>query len=175
MIGRPKLSDGATKPIQLKIGEGEFADLEEWRFANRVESRSEAIRRLIQLGLRADPLVPLTFSRASEALETAEKLQVRMQSFDAKALSKEEYFESVATAVGEMYGDVMDAVLSAAAQSMALVNEMAAIHQNPDIKGAVEKADEIKQHYVNELAELHDDIGAEKERRRSVLDREGEE
>ncbi|WP_062010825.1 hypothetical protein [Aureimonas sp. AU4] len=175
MIGRPKLSDGATKPIQLKIGEEEFADLEEWRFANRMESRSEAIRRLIQLGLRADPLVPLTFSRILEALETAQKLQVQMQGFDAKKLSKEQYFASVATAVGEMYGDVLDAILSAAAQSMALVNEVAAIHQNSDIKDAVAKADEIKQHYLNELEKLRGDIGAEKARRRFVLDREDEE
>ncbi len=41
------------KKIVFWLTAEEEAALEDWRFANRVPSRSEAVRRLIEMGLRA--------------------------------------------------------------------------------------------------------------------------
>lgn len=37
--------------LHLMLSEAEVQAIDDWRFANRVASRSEAIRRLIELGL----------------------------------------------------------------------------------------------------------------------------
>lgn len=50
-MSRPKLSDGKTERLNMFISEGEMTAIDDWRFANRIASRSEAIRQLIKLGL----------------------------------------------------------------------------------------------------------------------------
>lgn len=56
-MARPKLGRGASesKRLQMVITEGELAAIDDWRFANRISSRSEAIRRLVQQALAAVP------------------------------------------------------------------------------------------------------------------------
>lgn len=53
-MARPKLGDSESKRLQMVITEDELTAIEDWQFANRVPSRSEAIRRLCQIGLRSD-------------------------------------------------------------------------------------------------------------------------
>lgn len=50
-MARPKLGDSESKRLQMVITEDELQAIENWRFANRVQSKSEAIRRLVQIGL----------------------------------------------------------------------------------------------------------------------------
>lgn len=45
--------DLKTERVQLMMTPGELAAIEDWSFAMRIRSRSEAIRRLIQLGLES--------------------------------------------------------------------------------------------------------------------------
>ncbi|MGV0910347.1 hypothetical protein [Martelella sp. FOR1707] len=45
-MARPKLGDTDTERMQLKITSAEIEAIDDWRFANRVPSRSEAVRRL---------------------------------------------------------------------------------------------------------------------------------
>lgn len=51
-MARPKLGEGETQRIQLKISGEELTAIEDWRFANRVPSLSEAVRRLCMIGLQ---------------------------------------------------------------------------------------------------------------------------
>lgn len=55
-MARPKLGDTETERMQLKITSAEIEAIDDWRFANRIPSRSEAVRRLCQIGLLADEL-----------------------------------------------------------------------------------------------------------------------
>ncbi|HEV7415060.1 MAG TPA: hypothetical protein VGN98_02815, partial [Tianweitania sediminis] len=50
-MARPRLGDSASKRLQMVITEDELEAIEDWQFANRVPSKSEAIRRLVQIGL----------------------------------------------------------------------------------------------------------------------------
>lgn len=53
-MARPKLGASETERLHLKITQDELTAIDDWRFANRVPSRSEAVRRLCQIGLRSD-------------------------------------------------------------------------------------------------------------------------
>ncbi len=44
-----------SERIQLLMTPAEVKAIDDWSFANRVRGRSEAIRRLIELGLNAAP------------------------------------------------------------------------------------------------------------------------
>ncbi|WP_062225698.1 hypothetical protein [Aureimonas frigidaquae] len=69
-MARPKLSDGDTQRLQLKIGDDELREIEDWRFANRIQSRSEAVRRLCKIGLLVDEVIDVAVD-ASEKLTDA--------------------------------------------------------------------------------------------------------
>ena len=42
-----------TERIQLLMAEAEVKAIDDWSFANRIRSRGAAIRRLVELGLKA--------------------------------------------------------------------------------------------------------------------------
>ncbi|KQY21009.1 hypothetical protein [Rhizobium sp. Root483D2] len=50
-MARPKLGETDTERMQLKITAAEIAAIDDWRFSNRVPSRSEAVRRLCHIAL----------------------------------------------------------------------------------------------------------------------------
>jgi len=52
-MARPKLGESETERLHIKITADELKAIDDWRFENRMPSRSEAVRRLIQLGLFA--------------------------------------------------------------------------------------------------------------------------
>lgn len=53
-MARPRLGESETKRVQLVITEEELTAIENWRFDKRIPSKSEAIRRLCQIGLFVD-------------------------------------------------------------------------------------------------------------------------
>lgn len=52
-MARPKLGETETERLQMKITTAEIEAIDDWRFENRIPSRSEAVRRLCQIGVRA--------------------------------------------------------------------------------------------------------------------------
>lgn len=52
----------AKKPrenrVPIMMSDEELNAIDDWRFANRIATRSDAIRRLVQMGLRADTVAP---------------------------------------------------------------------------------------------------------------------
>lgn len=57
-MARPKLGDSDTERLHLKITQDELTAIDDWRFGNRVPSRSEAVRRLCRIGLVSEDLRP---------------------------------------------------------------------------------------------------------------------
>lgn len=43
-----------TKLINISLTQEKLTQIDDWRFENRIMSRSEAIRLLIEIGLKAD-------------------------------------------------------------------------------------------------------------------------
>lgn len=50
-MARPKLGESDTERLHIKITKDELDSIDDWRFSNRAPSRSEAVRRLVQIGL----------------------------------------------------------------------------------------------------------------------------
>ncbi len=55
-MARPKLGEGDTERLHMKLSADEIEAIDDWRYKNRVPSRSEAVRRLCQMALHADPV-----------------------------------------------------------------------------------------------------------------------
>lgn len=54
MVYNARMADELkTERVQLMMAPSEVKDIDDWSFENRIRSRGEAIRRLIQLGLEA--------------------------------------------------------------------------------------------------------------------------
>lgn len=47
-----------TERVPIMMSKEEVEALDDWRFANRVNGRSEAIRRLVQIGLQTESKAP---------------------------------------------------------------------------------------------------------------------
>ncbi|WP_152045460.1 hypothetical protein [Aureimonas psammosilenae] len=52
-MGRPTLGASPTQRLQMKITEDEVAAINDYRFANRIATLSEAVRQLVAKGLQA--------------------------------------------------------------------------------------------------------------------------
>jgi hypothetical protein len=50
-MARPRLGEGASERLQMLFPAEEIEAIDAWRYDNRVPSRSEAIRRLVTIGL----------------------------------------------------------------------------------------------------------------------------
>lgn len=52
------LTPGAKRPrenrVPIMLSEAELASIDDWRFRNRIATRSDAVRRLVKLALSAD-------------------------------------------------------------------------------------------------------------------------
>ncbi len=53
-MARPTLGESETKRLDMFITADELKAIDDWRFENRVPTRSEAIRRLIKVGMKWD-------------------------------------------------------------------------------------------------------------------------
>ncbi|MGX9120364.1 hypothetical protein ACWTU6_27425 [Mesorhizobium sp. BHbsci] len=53
-MARPKLTDGQIERFQMVVPTDEIEAIETWRHENRISSKSEAVRRLCQIGLSFD-------------------------------------------------------------------------------------------------------------------------
>lgn len=53
-MARPKLGEGETERLHVKITADEIEAIDEWRYTNRIPTRSEAVRRLIQIALATE-------------------------------------------------------------------------------------------------------------------------
>lgn len=53
-MARPTLGESESKRLQMVITEDELSAIDDWRFANRIASRSDAIRRLCKIGLESE-------------------------------------------------------------------------------------------------------------------------
>lgn len=72
-MARPKLGDSDTERLHLKITADELKEIDDWRYENRVPSRSESVRRLVQIGLAFDALSDTLEAEAIEVVKAATK------------------------------------------------------------------------------------------------------
>jgi hypothetical protein len=52
-MSRPTLGNSKTERLNMLITADEIEVIDDWRFANRIGTRSEAVRQLVKIGLNA--------------------------------------------------------------------------------------------------------------------------
>ncbi|MEI5679562.1 MULTISPECIES: hypothetical protein [unclassified Mesorhizobium] len=72
-MARPKLGNSETERLHVKITADEIRAIDDWRYANRVPSRSEAVRRLVQMGLSLDYFAGSQVANLSPLLELVDE------------------------------------------------------------------------------------------------------
>jgi len=92
-MARPKLGESDSKRLQMVITEAELEAVDKWQHANRVASRSEAIRRLVQIGLSADREIVGAIKNSTHVLSRLTK--VGFQAQDAAGNAEEGNRENV--------------------------------------------------------------------------------
>ncbi len=134
-MARPKLGEGDTQRLQLKISDEELMSIEDWRFSNRVTSRSEAVRRLVRLGIEADSSLDQIRIAAESVYEDLarrigqwleEVKQIKdtdsMMKYHAGVLSS---FADILTAIGELGSAIRE--MSDKATAMKTADDMASL------------------------------------------------
>lgn len=69
-MARPKLGESDTERLHMKITTEELQAIEDWRYANRVPSKSEAVRRLTAMALFLDRQIQTTDENRRALWET---------------------------------------------------------------------------------------------------------
>ncbi len=68
-MARPKLGESETERLHVKITKEELEAIDDWRYRNRVPSRSEAVRRLCKIGKFSHEEFEQIVEMSSEAVE----------------------------------------------------------------------------------------------------------
>jgi hypothetical protein len=125
-MARPKLGESETERLHIKITSDEIEAIDDWRFAKRVPSRSEAVRRLIQIALAADAGSSDIAERGSKLLKELRNVERNTRRlFDEPGVTQEEIMERRKEIISSSYDSIyeaiknfMDAVISVDLQQM---------------------------------------------------------
>lgn len=73
-MARPKLGEGETERLHMKLSADELEAIDNWRYTNRVPSRSEAVRRLCQIAISGEPYAEKLAEGGREVLTSLNNL-----------------------------------------------------------------------------------------------------
>ena len=124
---RPKLGDSESKRLQMVITEAELEAIDEWQHEHRVASKSEAIRRLVQIGIRLERNVPLLLSHERKVLASIEAglelVKSRLKNYRASQIQDTD--TSPAEILIEFWRHVSGKILMTQLESFDHVHELA--------------------------------------------------
>lgn len=102
--------------VPIMMSEEELAAIDDWRFANRVATRSDAVRRLCQIGLEADA----TFEKLEKSIDQrANKQAVLVSSIFSRVGKHKTQADLVA-----MYIELMEAFSSSTDDMFSVAQDM---------------------------------------------------
>jgi len=148
-MARPRLGESESKRLQMVITEDEIQAVDDWRWANRVASRSEAIRRLVQIGLvfdrEADGVAEALVDTQSATHSTWHKLK-EIKDVDAAA-----YRDGVARIVRNELRDMANNIAEANNRFMALLGEIVPFKWASTMHAAMTEASEERKAMQDEI------------------------
>lgn len=149
-MARPKLGAGDTHRLQIKISDEELQAIDDWRYANRVPSRSEAVRRLVQIGLRAEREMPKLLEHdavgshaiqdISDTLNNAGTQLRQAKSEDERIAIVGELIASISLKVEALYSLMVDRFMHLGD----LATEIAPLVKNKRFDEALRRAEDAK-------------------------------
>jgi len=142
-MARPRLGDSETKRLQMVITEDELRAIEDWQFENRIASKSEAIRRLVQIGLRVDRELELIFRPLVAATDAAWQMDGDWNEVFEDPIADRDlayYAMRTATALGDGFPQMLEQIVDANNRLIDLSVELTEL-QGDDLTAAIKKAD----------------------------------
>lgn len=152
-MARPRLGDSESKRLQMVITEDELDAIDDWQHANKVPSRSEAIRRLVQIGLAVEPEIAGLLRKAKKRVDT--------YPFDLKGfldvLRSKSFTEEQAIIIAEV---IQELRLEGATEDVVLMMDIADIAsqvwplvKDPKLAEAMERSKDAKENFKKRIVE----------------------
>ncbi len=165
-MARPKLGDSESKRLQMVITEDELQAIEDWQHENRVPSKSEAIRRLVQIGLRSVRSLPSITRDVAEVLDMAAEATVIPEDVLANMVVDETDKHAIDREIAHKLFDAVNFTFNRQIEAQDnlfhLLVEIAQFTNNKSFSDAVRLADEEAKSEVPNEAVLRA-IGASRE------------
>lgn len=127
--------------VVTMMSPSELEAIDDWMFKNRIRSRGEAIRRLVQIGMnfdkRADALLGFAFSASKQAMQSGDALK---QAFEKDDLSKLE----AQAVVYEAYRDFLELTMDTVNEIGVVFATSAAMRlDDADLRSLIDIMDEV--------------------------------
>ncbi|MBX4911259.1 MULTISPECIES: hypothetical protein [Rhizobium] len=166
-MARPKLGDSESKRLQMVITEDELHAIEQWQHENGVPSKSEAIRRLVQIGLRTTRALPKITADVAEVLDmTSAAIEIPEEVFATLSVEAEadqyKVDREIASRLFDAVNFAFNRQIEAQDNWFHLLVEIAQFTNNEEFADAVRLADEEATSEVPNEAVLQA-IGASRE------------
>lgn len=143
-MARPKLGDTETERMQLKITTAEIEAIDDWRYANRVPSRSEAVRRLVQIGIRAHRALPTITKDATDLLNMMSE-SIDIQDVVAASLKETadpvDYYKAVSRKLWDAVNIAFNRAYDAQDHVHQLLVQITPLTSSPELAEALKLAD----------------------------------
>jgi hypothetical protein len=160
--------------VPIMMSDEELTAIDDWRYANRVATRSDAVRRLVQVALRY--LEHLNAYVAAEDAHIFKLLDWQGVFHDAidNASGLERLKNTVTLSVFDNLDPIVDLQLEAHEILGQMVEEASAVLDAPTVPDGIAAADVRRQIGKQQMAELREQIEAEaKERQKAIKKVEG--
>lgn len=165
-MARPKLGDSETERLHMKITAEELAAIDDWRYENRVPSRSEAVRRLVQVALRFHHQINEIIKPLDEAAQTIDTMRVRWDDILEEVGDDDDlsyYAKLVTIMLADHFDSLQDNTFNSYNKLADLVTEIVPILEAPTIAEGLQGAREARK-------QINDRLNAELEPERADTD-----
>lgn len=143
-MAKPVVGDENSERLHMRISPEEIASIDDWRFANRVGTRSEAVRRLLQIGLRADARSVEIAEATGETFQAASTLWDRiLEDLEAGRHS----LDDVAKIALALFSGPLKKSFEASEAAAALLRDTNAFHRKAGAEDEIEKAMKATEEY----------------------------
>lgn len=145
-MARPKLGEGETERLHVKITSEELSAIDDWRYGNRVPSRSEAVRRLVQMGIQADGSLEQIRAQAEGTYEfIALRIESHLKEF--KEVKNNEEWSKHYLALVKMCVDTMQMVGNLGSTVRQASDQSNTMKGDEDVAKLIAKAKDVAREY----------------------------
>ncbi|WP_061935958.1 hypothetical protein [Aureimonas sp. AU22] len=133
-----------SERFNMFISKSEMEAIDEWAWRNRIRSKSEAVRRLVQIGIRTERQLPEVVNPFWEATNLATQMRVAIHNVSAEEIAQNpKRATEVATIFVEMYDDMLGALILSSEQLHGMVTELANLSESGTFMTQLKLADEV--------------------------------
>lgn len=153
-MARPKVLQGDVERLNMVITTAETAEIEKWRYENRVPSKSEAIRRLVQMGLRLDRDAENIVNALRDSQDSVKGTWEKLHDAYNNSPDDETFRKKIISLNKKELRDMVDCWAEANNLFFAMLNEIENFKGSPSMAEAMQSAKserEIMQHEVDRL------------------------